>query len=97
MQPSWFIFELGIAIFPEAQGRGLGSDAVATLVAHLFRALDAARVQASTSVANLGMQRLLERLGFAREGVMRAFMPAPGGREDYVLYAVTRSDWEARS
>jgi RimJ/RimL family protein N-acetyltransferase len=91
------VFELGIALFPERQGRGLGTDAVATLTEHLVRALDAARIQASTSTGNARMQRLLERLGFVREGVLRAFMPGAGGREDYVLYALTRSDWEARS
>ena len=30
------------------------------------------------------------------EGVMLAFMPASGGRDDYVLYAVTRDEWESR-
>jgi RimJ/RimL family protein N-acetyltransferase len=42
------------------------------------------------------MQKVLERLRFRREGVLRAFMPVPGGRDDYVLYAVTRGDWESR-
>jgi ribosomal-protein-alanine N-acetyltransferase len=90
------VFELGIALFPEHQGRGLGADAVATLTTHLFEAEAAERVQAGTATWNEPMQKVLDRLGFRAEGVMRAFMPASGGRDDYVLYAVTRDEWESR-
>ena len=64
---------------------------------HLFADERTERVQASTWTENAAMRRVLEKLGFRVEGVMRAFMPAPeGGRHDYALYAVTRSDWLGR-
>jgi RimJ/RimL family protein N-acetyltransferase len=91
------VFEIGIALFPDDQRRGLGTDAVETLTRYLFEAGDAGRVQAGTATWNEPMQKVLERLGYHREGVMRAFMPASGGRDDYVLYAVTRPDWDARA
>jgi ribosomal-protein-alanine N-acetyltransferase len=91
------VFEIGIALFPDNQRRGLGTEAVATLTGYLFEVGAAERVQAGTATWNEPMQKVLERLGYRREGVMRAFMPASGGRDDYVLYAVTRSDWDARS
>jgi RimJ/RimL family protein N-acetyltransferase len=91
------VFELGIALFPEFQGKGLGSEAVATLTSYLFDRLEAERVQAGTATWNEPMQKVLDRLGFSAEGTMRAFMPSASGRDDYVLYAVTRSDWSARS
>jgi RimJ/RimL family protein N-acetyltransferase len=91
------VFEIGIALFPDDQRKGLGTDAVETLTRYLFAAGAASRVQAGTATWNEPMQKVLERLGYRREGVMRAFMPASGGRDDYVLYAVTRSDWDARS
>ena len=50
-------------------------------------------MQASTSAGNAAMRRVLEKLGFVYEGTLRSFMPAGEGRDDYVLYAVTRSDW----
>jgi RimJ/RimL family protein N-acetyltransferase len=49
-----------------------------------------ARVQASTAVTNKAARRVLEKLGFKREGVLRSFMPGPRGREDYVMYAKTK-------
>jgi RimJ/RimL family protein N-acetyltransferase len=90
------VFELGIAFFDEeARGRGYGTEAIALLTAHLFAELGAERVQASTAVDNSAMRRVFEKLGFAKEGVMRSFMPAGESRDDYVLYAVTRADWTA--
>jgi len=47
-------------------------------------------VQATTDVRNAPMRRVLEKLGFEEEGVLRAFMPDGDDRADYVLYAITR-------
>ncbi len=91
-------YELGISLFAEAdRGQKVGTRAVELMTERLFADPETARVQASTWVENAAMRRLLERLGFALEGVLRSFMPRPeGGRDDYALYAVTREDWEAR-
>jgi RimJ/RimL family protein N-acetyltransferase len=91
-------YEIGISFFDAAdRGRGLGTVAVRLFVEHLFSDPQTHRVQASTWVDNVPMRRVLEKLGFALEGVMRAFMPTAGGeRHDYALYAVTRDDWERR-
>jgi RimJ/RimL family protein N-acetyltransferase len=92
------VFELGIVVYdPADRGRGYGVEAVALLTGWLFERAGAARVQAGTAVGNASMRRVLERLGFACEGVMRAFMPEGSGRTrvDYALYAVTKRDWPA--
>jgi RimJ/RimL family protein N-acetyltransferase len=88
------VYEVGIDLFAARdRGRGYGREAVSLLIAHLFDAGLAERVQGSTDVTNAAMRRVFELLGFREEGVMRSFMPARGGRADYVLYAVTRQDW----
>ena len=88
------VFEFGIEIYEEAdRGKGYGADAVELLTSHLIDRLRAERVQASTAVDNVAMRKVLERLGFREEGTLRSFMPnEAGGRDDYVLYALTRSD-----
>lgn len=89
------VFELGIELFdPADRGRGLGTEAVALMASHLFEALGAHRVQASTDAANEPMRALLRGLGFGEEGLLRGFMPGPDGPRDYVMYAMTRGDWE---
>ena len=91
-------YEIGISLFePPDRGRGLGTAAVEAFTAFLFAEPATQRVQASTWVENAAMRRVLEKVGFSFEGVMRGFMPTPeGGRDDYALYAVTRADWQSR-
>lgn len=90
------VAELGIGLYDAAdRGHGYGSAAVALLTRWLFERGVCARVQASTAVENLAMRRVLERLGFTFEGVMRSFMPGPSGREDFALYAMTAGDWRS--
>jgi RimJ/RimL family protein N-acetyltransferase len=92
------VFELGLTLFrADDRGRGYGSEAVALLTDYLFSVLGAERVQASTAVSNTAMRRVLEKLGFVEEGVMRSFMPGQSGRYDYALYGVTKEDWRART
>lgn len=63
-----------IAVVPEAQGRGLGREALAAAI-DLLTARGARRVALSTQRANVRSQRLYERFGFRR---------SPG--HDYRLY-----------
>ncbi len=89
------VLELGIDLFdPQDRGKGLGAEAVALLTAHAFERLEAHRVQLGTDLENVAMRRVAERLGFACEGTMRAFMPTPEGPRDYALYAITKEDYE---
>jgi len=84
------VFELGIGLFQEPdRGQGIGSKAVALMTKRLMDEEGAHRVQAGTDVENVAMRRVLERLGFALEGVMRGFMPSPQGPRDYALYGIT--------
>ena len=92
------LFELGISLLPPQRRRGYGSEAVRLLTTYLLDDAEAVRVQASTGVANAAMRRVLEKLGFSHERLLRDFMPGESGkREDYVLYAVSREAWQRRT
>jgi RimJ/RimL family protein N-acetyltransferase len=41
------------------------------------------------------MRRVADHLGFKLEGTLRGFMPTKNGLRDYVMYGLTRADWEA--
>jgi RimJ/RimL family protein N-acetyltransferase len=87
------VYELGISLFDESdRGRGYGAEATRLLTDHLFDAIGAERVQATTSVDNGAMRRVLEKIGFRHEGTLRSFMQGAEGRDDYALYAITRGD-----
>jgi RimJ/RimL family protein N-acetyltransferase len=102
-RPEWAmppgVFELGVGLFEAAdRGKGVGSKAVALMTKRLMDEEGAHRVQAGTDLENVAMRTVLERLGFGFEGVMRGFMPSPGGPRDYALYGITAPMYqEARS
>lgn len=92
------VVELGIQVYDPGQRRkGYGADAIAVLTQWLFDHGVAERVQASTAETNVAMRRVLEKLGFRFEGVMRGFMPVGDRREDFALYGITKSEWQSRS
>ena len=90
--PDGGCLEIGALLFPEHRGRGLGTAAQRRLVEYLFATTLANRLQAITDVENLAEQRLLERIGFRREGVMRGLAFIGGRWRDGVLYARLRDD-----
>lgn len=85
-------WSVGIALMPEARGRGAGTRAQRLLVEYLFAHTPAHRIQAETDVDNLAEQRALEKAGFTREGVMRGWSFLGGRYRDEVLYSVLRGD-----
>jgi len=65
------VFELGYWLRPDAEGRGLASEAVALVVRTAFEQLDANRVVLRVEAGNERSRRLAERLGFVLEGTLR--------------------------
>ncbi len=64
--------DIGIMIGrKELWGRGLATDAIATLCTHLFNDVGLRRLTAGSMATNPGMVRVFEKLGFRREGVFR--------------------------
>jgi RimJ/RimL family protein N-acetyltransferase len=85
------IYEVGIALFPDHRGHGVGTAAQRLLVQYLFDTTPAHRIQAYTEVENLAEQRALEKVGFEREGVVRATIYRGGRWRDSILYARLRT------
>ena len=88
-------YEIGIALFPEHRGRGLGTEAQRQLVEYLFANTTAHRLQAGTEIDNLAEQHALERVAFQREGVARGLYFRAGAWRDSVIYAVLRTDHQS--
>jgi ribosomal-protein-alanine N-acetyltransferase len=84
------IYEIGIALFPEHRGLGVGTTAQRLLVQYLFDTTPAHRLEAYTEVENLAEQRALEKVGFAREGILRRIVFRAGKWRDSVVYSLLR-------
>ena len=76
-------------------GTGANREAKA-LMCHLgFELLSLERIGSYTNTAHVRSQRALERLGFEREGLLRAFHRHDGKPIDVVVYGLLRSVWES--
>lgn len=87
--------EIGIALFPEFRGRGIGTAAQAALVDYLLATTTVHRLQAGTETDNVAEQRALAKAGFRAEGVLRGWTFRAGAWRDSVLYGLTRDDVSA--
>lgn len=68
-------------------GRGYMREAVGMLLPMAFNALRLHRIEAATMLNNFASMRVLESVGFGREGMARGYLKINGRWEDHVLYA----------
>lgn len=78
---------LGYSFDGELGGQGLATESVGAMVEHAFDGLGLHRVQAAYIPENHRSGRLLERLGFEREGLSREYLFIDGAWRDHVLTA----------
>jgi len=78
---------LGYAIDGVHEGRGLMREALEATIEHVFTVIGLHRIQASFVPDNHRSGRLLERLGFAREGLAKNYLYINGAWRDHVLTA----------
>ena len=90
---SWHkVPSIGIALLPEARGKGHGTQAQRLLARYLFAHTTVQRIEAATEVGNVAEQRALEKAGFTREGVHRCVGWRDGAYRDGVWYSMLRTD-----
>ncbi|GGN47894.1 alanine acetyltransferase [Streptomyces albiflavescens] len=85
-------WNMGIALLPEARGKGVGTEAQRQLVRYLFAHTLVMRIEADTESDNFAEQRALEKAGFTREGVLRSVVFRDGRWRDGVRYSILRDE-----
>lgn len=86
--------EIGYALSTEFQRRGLMVDALRILLADLFEHTAIRRVEARCAIGNRASQRVLDSVGFKREGLLRGYFVLRGQEIDNYLYAILKNDSE---
>jgi RimJ/RimL family protein N-acetyltransferase len=90
--PAASSWEIGIALLPQARGKGYGTRAQRLLAQYLFAHTTAHRIWAGTETGNIAEQKALEKAGFTREGVQRGVGWRDGAWRDGVIYSLLRTD-----
>jgi ribosomal-protein-alanine N-acetyltransferase len=85
--------ELGYWLAEPFWGRGLAVEACRAVLTHALTACEPQRVQARVIAGNAASVRVLQKLGFRYEGLLRASLFRRGNFEDLLYYAVLRSEW----
>ena len=86
--------ECGYSLSTPFQGKGIMPLALRQLVTELFGRTRLHRLEARTAVDNVASQKVLERLGFRREGHLRGYFQLEGRWVDNYLYAMLAEEWE---
>ncbi|KAJ8470179.1 hypothetical protein OPV22_024522 [Ensete ventricosum] len=85
--------ELGYVLAAAHWGRGYATAAVKMAVRSVFQEVEGLeRVEALVDVDNKGSQRVLEKAGFVREGVLRKSMVLKGRTRDMVMFSFISTD-----
>lgn len=85
--------ELGYWVTPAHQRQGYGTEAVELFVAYGFDQLGLHRISARVMAFNEPSVRLLERVGFVREGTSREAVFVDGERHDAHWYGLLATEW----
>ena len=86
--------EVGYWLRSEVRGRGLTGRAVVLVSRWSFEELGCERLQLRADSDNLASQRVAEKAGFTREGVLRSvhFNPRQERRVDFVMFSLLPSE-----
>jgi RimJ/RimL family protein N-acetyltransferase len=87
--------DLGFTLARDRHGQGYATEAVRAVLDRLFTVQGVRRVSAECDARNVASARLLDRLGFTREGFLRSNTFIKGEWTDDLLFGLLSSDWPA--
>lgn len=86
---------IGYMYRPSAWGHGYATEAARALLTWAFDTLDLNRVQGDVDTRHPASARVLEKLGFVREGTLREDCVVDGVVSDTWVHGLLRRDWRA--
>jgi RimJ/RimL family protein N-acetyltransferase len=87
-QPQEGIGEVGYWVAAPARGRGVAVRAVRLVVGWALEARDLRRIQIHTLPGNRASERVAEKAGFKREGVLRSYAVMKGRVTDITMFSL---------
>ena len=94
LHPAKRQLEIGYSLVPSERGKGYCSEATQLMVDYLFLSKETPYIQAVTHVKNAASQRVLEKVGFKKEGIMRKRSYIRGEWTDLVIFSILREEWK---
>ncbi|SKC41431.1 GNAT family N-acetyltransferase [Krasilnikoviella flava] len=85
---------LGYCLGEATWGHGYATEAAHALLRWAFDTLDLNRVQSETDTRNAASARVLQKLGFVREGTLREDCVVNGDVSDSWVFGLLRREWQ---
>lgn len=89
--------EFGYKINPEFRNKGFGKKMLSLFVSHLFNTKNFNKLYCQTAAFNIPSLKMLEQIGFKRDGILREHHELNGKLWDDYIYSILRSDWFKKS
>ena len=86
--------EIGYSLVPSERGKGYCTEATQLMVDYLFLSKDTMRIQAQTDPRNVASHKVLEKVGFRKEGTLRRSFFMRGEWRDAYIYSILRKEWK---
>ena len=88
----WPVGEVGYGVASWARGRGVATRALMLVSGWAMDELGLPRISLLAEPGNLPSQRVAEKAGYRREGLLRSYRELKGVRRDYVMYSLLAED-----
>lgn len=88
--------EVGFELSKEYWGKGIVSEALEAVVKYGYQHFQLERIEALIVPANLSSQKLVEKLGFKREGLLRHYEYTCGKFDDLYMYSIIKKDYQSK-
>ena len=84
--------EIGYELSKDYWGKGIASEALEAVVKYGYHHYQLERIEALIEPANLSSQKLVEKQGFKREGLLRHYEFTCGKFDDLYMYSIIKED-----
>jgi len=88
------LMEIGYSVIPNERRKGYCTEAVKIMVDYLFLSKKIIRIQAHTDIRNRASEKVLEKSGFKKEGIIRKLSFIRGKWRDIALFGILREEWK---
>jgi RimJ/RimL family protein N-acetyltransferase len=85
--------EIGYGLAESHHGKGIATAAVSLLLGKIFRETNLRRLLAYVHEENIASCRVLEKLGFQEEGLLREHYVINGAAVNEILYGLLKREW----
>ena len=76
------------------KGKGVAKEASRLILAYGFEELGLNRIYLFTEADNIAAQKLFERVGFKREGILKQDVYSHGAFADRIAYGILKEEWK---